>query len=395
MREKQSAASTTKTNPAKSPIRLAVTIGLFIVLLALVAGGGWWLAGKTEPVNQYPGINGGAAFPGASMPSCLDRPARDCVLSVNPSDEKLMAQYGQPLGQTQTLGDITLRLDQVYADNNYILVAYTLFQPFGFSLYPGNSTLALENQPLLNNRGTSMAGGNDHAIAIIEAFDTSTLAQTAGEIKLRFEIPGITSEKIPPTPLPSQVTPPATPPRGFIPAQPTSTIAPADTVTAEAGTGPDSTQITTGPFSLEFTARLTPARILEPKQAVKAAAGTATLEKIVITPLTERLFFSGVPQETDLRVELVAANAVYTPGPAPNIQHFCGVGANNLVSCDFETGTFEKLSEWQIVLRRGVDVPVPTPQPCPECAPPPLPPTPLYSPTTVVPSGPWIFRLKL
>lgn len=386
-----------KVKSGKASNRLLIVAGIFLLTLVIVAGGVWWLVGGNTFATRAQDIKNSASFPDASMPSCQDKPAKECILSVNPFTQKLFTQYGQPLGQTQTLDNITLRLDQVYADNNYIEVAYTLFQPEGVNLYPGGSKLAFENQPPLMYRGTGMAGGNDHAIALIEDFDASTLSQTTGEIKLRFEIPKITLEKLPPTPFSSLVTPfpPPTSPLKSANALPTSTIAPANTVAAQAAGEPISTQTSTGPFSLEFSVKLTPARILEPKQAVKGVTGTATLEKIVITPMTERLFFSGVKAEPDLRVELVAGNAAYTPGLAPNIQHYCGLAANNWVSCDFEPGSLGKRSDWQIVLRRGVDIPLPTYPPCPECAPPALPPTPQFSPTPVRPGGPWIFKVTL
>jgi hypothetical protein len=389
--------STDADAKAKSPrgyILLLGVGGIFLLLLALVAGGVWWFAGGNNFSNQAQDIKNSTSFPDASMPSCEDKSAKDCVLSVNPFEKKLMTDYGQPLGQTQTLDNITLRLDQVYADNNYIQVVYTLFVPKDYFAFPPDATLTLENQPSLQSWGTTVAKGNDRAIAIIEGFDASTLSQTTGEIKLRFEIPKVILEKLPPTPLPLQTTPSPTPPK---PANvlPTSTIAPANTVAAEVVGEPFSTQTSTGPFSFEFTAKLTPARILEPKQSVKAAAGTATLEKIVITPMTERLFISGLNREPDIRVELFAVDSAVPPGAAPDYQSFCGSDPDGLVSCNLEPGTLEKQKDWQIVLRRGVDVPLPTYPPCPECAPPALPPTPQFSPTPVVPSGPWIYKLKL
>ncbi|MBN9389023.1 MAG: hypothetical protein J0I20_13435 [Chloroflexi bacterium] len=399
MRKKQAVSTNNPVTHFKAFTLLFLAGILLLGLGAIVGGGAWWVVGNSAPSQALTGATSfpDASYPDASMPTCRDHPASDCLLSVNPFYTKLKVNNGQSLAQKQTLANITLRLDWVYADNNYILVAYSLFRPEGYRLYtgPGASTLAFENQPLQNSLGPSTAGGNDNALAIIETFDTSTLPLTAGGLKLRFTLPGVTLEKIPPTPLPSQVTPQPTPPGELVAPVPTSTPGPADTLTAQTVTAEKAGQTITGPFSLEFTAKLAPVRILEPKQTVKASGGTATLEKIVITPMTERLFISGFNHEPDLRLQLVAGDAVYNPGALPENQTSCGKEPNGWVSCNLEPGTLEKQADWQIVLRRGADIPFPTPQPCPECAPPATLPTPEFSPTPLGPGGPWIFRIKL
>ncbi len=360
---------------------LAGLIGGFIVYMVVAAGVFWWLTSQER-----------AGFgPASTMPSCQDLPASDCLLSGDPFLEKLMASYGQVLSQSQTQDNITLRLDQVYADNNYILVAYTIFRPDGFTITPYQPDLTLQNQPqtLFMAHGMSMARGNDQAVAYLNYFDASSLTQSDGEIKLRFQIATVMAEKIPSTPLPSQITPSPTIPGGIVRPVATFTAAPAKPVAAQ-----PLEQIPTSPFNLEFTAKLTPAMVMQPNQTVKTAAGTATFKKIVITPMTERLFFSGIGQEPDIRLELVSSDTAYTPGAAPVVQHFCIPASNNWLGCDLVPGTLENQSVKQLVLRRGVDVPLPTNPPCPWCDPTVTLPTPRFSPTPVVPSGPWIFKLN-
>jgi hypothetical protein len=216
------------------------------------------------------------------------------------------AGLAQELDLSQTIDGVTVRLERAYADPNVVLVGFTVSGPDDRYQTEAGELSTSDGQNLRGMIGMGVVPGSQivlgswqssERIAVITAFDASSLEGTPSELNLTLE-----------------------------------------TSVADAATAGESTTMgkaTIGPFKFDFDIPFHSGKVINVGQTVAAAGVPMTLEKVVISPWATRAVFSFdlPPEEEQSGTPIVSLNlpgdkthnAVFSMGSkATSSQYFIG-----------------------------------------------------------------------
>jgi hypothetical protein len=209
----------------------------------------------------------------------------DQVFARNQRAERIDGrQLGRDLNLSQTANGFTVTVGRVYADANEIVIGYTATGPPGRDYaYIAASDATGRGIPTLTDReghyfplvpaaieGQAMTGNQDSSLL---PYNAAQITGSPEALTLRWTIEALRVR--------------------------------------EQSDGPGtSAQIVPGPFVFDFTVPFEAGRTLELNQAVEAGGTTVTLERVVATPVSTRVYLRGAGPSA--QVTLTAGGTTYT-----------------------------------------------------------------------------------
>lgn len=168
------------------------------------------------------------------------------ALDLDPGTQQILKdnQY-QVLDVTHTIGGTTLTVQRAYADANRIIIGYTTTKQPGSSDNPASHdefVLMTQDGTVLPSRGGAGYRDPGQAEASVISYDAASITGNLREVRLRLEVRA-----------PEVAT-----------------------------------------WSFDFSLPFHPGRVAVPRQSVTANGGTATLERVVVTPSETRVYLRGV-----------------------------------------------------------------------------------------------------
>jgi hypothetical protein len=255
---------------------------------------------------------GGTAYGATSL-------VRDYIRSLAPDVER--AGLLTELNLDQTIGGVTVKLEQGYADANTVLLGYTV-SGSNNRYYLNDEELSVVDGPILPaTMGLGFIpelGWNKAKTTEVMAFDTSAIEGPISEIALRFQ--------------------------------------------ATFGDAPNGSQ-TWGPFTFDFTLPFHPGKSVVVEQTTKTAGISITLEKVLISPAGTSAVFRFDPEyETNRDRPMMVTSlqpAVSITGDSasgPVQEYFCKLDESYTLT--YYRGDFTNLSgEWTLTVNELVFVP--------------------------------------
>jgi hypothetical protein len=181
------------------------------------------------------------------------------------------AGLAQEMELSQTVDGVTVRLERAYADQNVVLVGFTVSGPEARYYAEAGKLTTADGQDLHGMIGMGVVPGSKVVLgswqsseraALITAFDASSLEGNPAELNLTLE-----------------------------------------TRVADSTTTGESTTMgkaTIGPFKFDFSIPFHAGKVIDIRQTVEAAGVPVTLEQVVISPWATRTVFSfDLPPEED------------------------------------------------------------------------------------------------
>ncbi len=193
------------------------------------------------------------------------------------------AKLYQKVNQSQTIGGITVTLENVYADANRVVIGTTVKGPSYLPdqreiIHGGNLELTDDKGHVLSEIGSVGQGsqpdpkGRERAVSYLASFDTSAVPGEPQRLHLHLVVNVNTS--IVPTPAACPVGKdcggPAEPPIAKV-----------------------------GPFTFDFTVPVIPGRVVKVGQTVEKSGAALTLDRVIITPSQTRAIVCFPPPDQE------------------------------------------------------------------------------------------------
>ena len=173
------------------------------------------------------------------------------------------AGFAQEMDLSQTINGVTVRLERAYADNNVVLLGYTISGPADYFTH-GDKLTTVDGQILPGQGAMGFKPGatevfdnwapSEHA-AVLDTFDDSSLTGVFSELNLNLTVP----------------------------------------VQDWTNPGPDAPVV--GVFTFNFSVPVHPGKIVDVNQTVQAAGIPITLQRVEISPYQTKVVFQPLPQE--------------------------------------------------------------------------------------------------
>ncbi len=239
----------------------------------------------------------GAMFAGIGLASAVA--IGGVYAGVSPTDQVFQATAGtaqitqQHLGKavnlSQVHGGFTATINQIYADANRVVVAYTISGPAGRTFVGGVFPSGGDTPTLTSASGAVLPyiqGVDDKAGTRYDAYDVSSLAGTASVLNLHFAFPSVSAYE----------------PLSSARAQAQSS---GETYSLVGQTPPDigvpSRLVTVNtPFAFDLQVPVDSAQhTITVNQAAHVGGETLTLQRVVVTPTETRLYVQGASNTGD------------------------------------------------------------------------------------------------
>ena len=172
----------------------------------------------------------------------------------------------QEMDISQTINGVTVRVQRAYADNNVVLLGYTVSGPTDY-LTVHDKLITTDGQSLPGQGAMGFKPGSTEVfdnwapterLAVVDTFDTSSLSGVSAELNLNLTVPVQDWTN----PIPG--------------------IAGAPVV---------------GVFTFNFSVPVHPGKIVDVNQTVQAAGIPITLQRVEISPYQTKVVFQPLPQE--------------------------------------------------------------------------------------------------
>jgi hypothetical protein len=197
-------------------------------------------------------------------------------------DHVEQADLVQELNLSQTVDDVTVTLEQAYADANRVVIGLTIKDPDDERYEPRHLTLTDAAGTVFPWAfGYGVIGGSDifkvslppGEKADIFVFDAAAVTGAPKELDLRLvmELEELVLPTDVPSPSPTLAGPPAEPPEPMV----------VELLPMPKGG-------TVGPFTFDFSVPFIPGRTIEVQQTAEAAGVAVTLQRVVVTPSETR-----------------------------------------------------------------------------------------------------------
>ena len=278
------------------------------------------------------------------------------------------ANLVQAFDLSHTLDEVTVTLEQAYADANRIVVGFTIKGPTGQryearhltltdaagTIFPGTVGYGMSGQSDILEASLPSGEG-----AYVLAFDAAAVRGAPDDLDLRLvmEVEELVLPPDAPGPSPTSAGSPAEPPEPMV-------------VELE----PMPVGAIVGPFTFDFSVPFIPGRTIEVQHTVEAAGVTVRLERIVVTPSETRAFLCFEPPDGGSKrwTPIATLDAADESGGAAS-----EIGGEGCYSCDFFAPLYDQRGEWTLTVTELVGF---------DLAPP-------WGQTRL--SGPWTFHFRV
>jgi hypothetical protein len=278
------------------------------------------------------------------------------------------ADLVQALDLSQTVDEVTVTLEQAYADANRIVVGLTIKGPIGQRYEARHLTLTDAAGTIFPSTvGYGVSGQSDILQvslppgegAYVLAFDAAIVegSPEALDLRLVMEVEELVLPSDAPEPSPTSAGSPAEPPEPMVVAL-----------------QPMSEGTIVGPFTFDFSVPFIPGHAIEVQHTVEAAGVAVKLERIVVTPSETRAFLCFEPPHGDGK----EWTPIVTLGTADEIVAMVNeTGEEGCYSCDFFALLHNRRGEWTLTVSELVGF---------DLAPP-------WEQTRL--AGPWVFHFRV
>lgn len=234
------------------------------------------------------------------------------------------AGLAQEMDLSQTIDGVTVKLERAYADENVVLVGFTVSGPEARYYAEAGKLSTADGQNLRGMIGMGAVPGSQMILgswqssertAVITAFDASSLEGNPSELNLTLET----------------------------------------SVADAATTGESSTmgKATIGPFKFDFSIPFHAGKVIEVSQTVEAAGVPVTLERVVISPWATRAMFSfDLPPEEDQSGYIPTVSLEFPSGKTQNFNFVFG-GGSKASFAQYFVGDFSgEQGTWNVVVNK-------------------------------------------
>jgi hypothetical protein len=282
------------------------------------------------------------------------------------------ANLVQELDLSQTVNDVTVTLEQAYADANRIVVGYTIKDPDGQrydvhhltltdaagAVFPGTIGLGVTGRSDIF--GIQLPPGEG---SYVNCFDAAVVEGTPAELDLRLVVE--VRERVLPTDMP-----------GTSPAPAGSPAEPPEPMVVELEPMPQGAIV--GTFTFDFSMPFIPGRVTEVNQTVEAAGVAVRLERVVVTSSETRAYLCfDAPGEVETRWTPIAL--LKAPGDEKSQNYFAYSvnAASPVYACGFLAPLYDRRGEWTLTVTELVGTELVPPH------------------EDVRLAGPWVFRFRV
>jgi hypothetical protein len=291
------------------------------------------------------------------------------VYAASPQMREIFLKYAghiekaglvQQMDMSQTVNGVTVRLERVYADNNEVLLGYTVSGPTGKYLTHGEKLVTIDGQILSSGGGRGFVRnstgelGNwapSESVAMISSFDASGISGSPEKLNLKLTVPVLDWTK----------------------------------------PGIDAPVL--GVFTFDFSVPVHPGKTIAVNQTVEAAGIPITLRKVEISPYETKAFFQPLPQDIQDNGAILSQITLKMQS-GKSIENSSGGKQGELLVSYFMGDLTGQHGEWTVTINElvspgfdithAIEVPgVPGAYYCTDC-----PPSPRVS-------GPWVFHFKV